>query len=109
MKNAKARLCTASAVLTLLGGPTMAAALTPFPAGPALFYRCTQSLTAQGALPENVEAMCACTTGSMTNEFGLEGYDRMMRSHPDPNGSADDRLWTKIITACLKQIHGSLK
>lgn len=86
-------------------------ALTPFPAGPAQQYvnRCTQSLTSQGAFPAKAESMCACVTGGMSNEFGMEGYERVMNAQPDPNGSADDRALAKIFTSCLKRIGGRLQ
>jgi hypothetical protein len=100
-----------AAVALALTTTSASYAVTPFPPGPALLYvnRCTQSLTSQRVPSEKAEAMCACVTGGMSNEFGMEGYNRMMNAQPDPHGSADDRLMAKIFAACLIRVGGNLQ
>jgi hypothetical protein len=78
------------------------AAATPWPEGVKQSYvdRCAESMSSQGLAPKTAKPYCSCIANGMSNEFGMEEYNQMMRAEPSPAGSAYDRRLYKVYSAC---------
>ncbi|MCP9469500.1 MAG: hypothetical protein NNA31_05805 [Nitrospira sp.] len=77
----------------LLGAPSLVTARTLWPEGAKLSYieRCAGSMSSQGLPPKTAKSYCSCIANGMSNEFGMEEYNQMMKAEPKPNGTAHDR------------------
>jgi hypothetical protein len=77
-------------------------AATPWPEGPKEAYidRCADSMSSQGLAPKTAKSYCSCIASGMSDEFGMEEYDQMMKAQPSRTGSAYDRRLYKVYSAC---------
>ncbi len=73
-----------------------------WPEGAKLAYidRCAESMNSQGLPMRNAKAYCTCATNGMEAEFGMKGYDQMMKAEANPNGSEYDRRLYNVLMAC---------
>ena len=87
---------------TLLILPSIVTARTLWPEGVKLAYveRCAESMASQGLPLKTAKSYCSCIADGMSNEFGMEEYNQMMKAEPRPNGSAYDRRLYKVFSAC---------
>jgi hypothetical protein len=86
----------------LLIAPNLVIARTLWPEGVKLSYveRCTGSLLSQGLPLKTAKSYCSCIADGISNEFGMEEYNQMMKAEPKANGSAHDRRLYKVFSAC---------
>lgn len=89
-------------VFMLLIAPGLVAARTIWPEGVKLSYveRCAESMSSQGLPPKTAKSYCSCIADGMSNEFGMEDYNQMMKAEPKSNGSVHDRRLYKVFSAC---------
>lgn len=82
--------------------PLLVFARTPWPEGAKRAYidRCAESMTSQGLGKSAAVAYYSCISEEMSNEFGMEEYDPMMKATPNPKGSDYDRRFYKVFTGC---------
>ncbi len=89
-------------VLTIafLGWPHFGDAATPWPDGPRRLYVeiCAQSFLSQGISIEKAKSSCSCVADGMSEEFGMEDYDKLMNANP--NGSWNDKRLFAILHTC---------
>lgn len=89
-------------VFMLLIAPGLVAARTIWPEGVKLSYvdRCAENMSSQGLPPKTAKSYCSCIADGMSNEFGMEDYNQMMKAEPKSNGSVHDRRLYKVFSAC---------
>lgn len=91
---------TTAVVILLMSLPIVAA--TPWPEGVKQSYidRCAGSMSSQGLAPKTAKSYCSCIASGMSNDFGMEEYNQMMKAEPSRTGSAYDQRLYKVFSAC---------
>jgi hypothetical protein len=66
--------------------------------------RCASSMSSQGLAPRTAKSYCSCIANGMSNEFGMEEYNQMMKADPSQTGSTYDRRLYKVFSACSSSL-----
>jgi hypothetical protein len=61
---------------------------------------CAQSFLSQGIPIEKAKSFCSCVADGMSEEFGMEEYDKLMNAQPNPSGSWNDKRLFAILYTC---------
>lgn len=88
--------------VAILFSSSVAIAATPWPDGVKQSYidRCAGSMSSQGLASKAAKSYCSCIASGMSNEFGMEEYNQMMKAEPSPTGSIYDQRLYKVFSAC---------
>jgi hypothetical protein len=66
------------------------------------FNQCKVSMLQQGMNEQKANGVCYCMSSGFSKEFGMEQYNHLRASQPNPNGTVYDRKLYKVVTSCLR-------
>lgn len=90
----------------LMVAPSLVTARTLWSEGVKLAYvdRCAESMASQRLPFKTAKSYCSCVADGMSNEFGMEEYNQMMKAEPTPDGSDYDQRLYQVFSACSSNL-----
>lgn len=90
-------------VFAVRGPPFRIGAATPWPysAKTEYFNGCSADLVSQGRSASAAAKTCSCIANALDAEFGIEGYEAMMKAEPRERGSGVEQRLHHALTSCF--------